>query len=74
MKNSLWVIIIITVAILAFLIGYSLAPRTDLQAGPGGGEQAGGYGQASGGHESASGGYGAPAGGGYGGGSGGYGH
>lgn len=60
MKNSLVVIIIIVAAILGFLVGYSLAPRTDVASS---GVQettpaSGGYGAAP-----ASGGHGAPAGG-----------
>ncbi len=87
MKNSLVIIIIIVVAILGFLIGYSLAP-TDLStvrhevasgghgaAGDDSGALAGGYGgQAAGGYGApAAGGYGAPAAGGYGAPAGGYG-
>ena len=47
----MWIIIIIVVAILSFLVGYSLAPRTDvggtaqgIASGGYGGGAAGGYG------------------------------
>jgi hypothetical protein len=74
MKNSLVVIIIIVAAILGFIVGYSLAPRTDVasssvqETAPA--PASGGYGSSAG-HEvaPASGGYGsatAPAAGGYG--------
>ena len=43
MKNSMWVIIIIVVAILGFLVGYSLAP-TDVGGGAVQGIASGGYG------------------------------
>ena len=81
MQSSLWVILLILVAILSFVIGYSLAP-TDVgvvrhttktsfeghQKGKYGPEGSGGYGSPadSGGYGAESGGYGAPAGGGYG--------
>ena len=45
MKSSLWVIIVILVAILSFLIGYSVAPRDASLAGAGApGVEAPGYG------------------------------
>ena len=65
MKNSLIVIIIIVAAIIGFLVGYSVAPRTDTQATA---TAAGGHGAPSGGygHAPAAGGYGAAPSGGYG--------
>ena len=78
MKNSLWVIIIVVVAIIAFLVGYSQQhgemtgqPAAE-HAGYGttSGGYGGGYGATSGGY---GGGYGAPSGG-YGAPSGGYGN
>jgi len=70
MKASLWIIIIILVAILSFLVGYGLAPREINIAGvpaggitPGYGGGAGGYGAPAGGYGSPAGGYGVPAGG-----------
>jgi len=77
MKNSIWIMVLIVVAIIAFLVGYSVAPRNiDTGTGPsvapghagGYGAQAGGYGGSA-----ASGGYGAPSAGGYGAPAGGYG-
>ncbi len=75
MKSSLWIILLILVAIVSFLIGYSLAP-TDVSvvrhgavgqkpasAGGGYGGSGGGYGASSGGYGAPTGGYGAPTGG-----------
>ncbi|MBW2466780.1 MAG: hypothetical protein JRF02_05715 [Deltaproteobacteria bacterium] len=71
MKTNFAIIIIITVGILGFILGYSMAP-TDVatvrhgvsqKAAPTGGGSSGGYGGDSGGYGGDSGGYGASSGG-----------